>query len=129
MKIINVIVRLLLGAMYVFASIAYFFFMDPSKMPPMEGDVLKVNEGFGAMGYLFPLVKSLELICGLALVTGFFVPLAAVVIFPITINIFLYHAFLTPTADQLIVPALMVIANIYLLYAKRDHYKGLFAAQ
>lgn len=126
MKILNVIVRLLLGAMYLFASVSYFFFMDPSKMPPMEGDMLKANEGFAALGYLFPLVKTLELVCGLALVTGFFVPLAAVVIFPITLNIFLYHAFLTPTADQLVVPVLMLLANIYLFYAKRDHYKSLF---
>ncbi|RYZ18214.1 MAG: DoxX family membrane protein [Chitinophagaceae bacterium] len=127
MKILNVIVRLLLGAMYIFASVSYFFFMDPSKMPPMEGDLLKANEGFAAMGYLFPLIKSLELICGLALVTGFFVPLAAVVIFPVTLNIFLYHVFLTPSADQLVVPALMLLANLYLFYAKREHYTGVFA--
>lgn len=126
MKIASVIVRLLLGAMYLVASVSYFFLMDPSAMPKMEGDLLKANEGLGAMGYLFPLVKVMELLCGLLLVTGFFVPLAALVIFPVTVNIFLYHLFLTPTPDQVILPALMLLANLFILYAKRNHYKGIF---
>ncbi|NMH27210.1 DoxX family membrane protein [Flavobacterium silvaticum] len=125
MKIAAVIVRLLLGAMYVFASVS-FFLMNPADMPKMEGAIQKVNEGFGATVYLFPLVKVLELLCGLSLVTGFFVPLSAVVILPITINIFLYHCFLTPSPDQLVVPALMLIANIFILIHKRDHYKAIF---
>lgn len=126
MKIAAVIVRLLLGAMYLFASITFFFFMDPASMPKMEGDLLKANEGFAATGYLFPLVKTLELLCGLSLVTGFFVPLSAVVILPVTVNIFLYHAFLTPTADKIAIPALMLLANIFILIHKRNHYKAIF---
>jgi len=46
--------------------------------------------------YLMPLLKVTELLCGLAFISGRFVPLATVVIFPITLNILLFHTFLAP---------------------------------
>ena len=45
--------------------------------------------GMMATQYLFPLVKLTEIICGLAILTGFFVPLALVVLAPVMLNIVL----------------------------------------
>lgn len=124
MRIAVIIVRVLLGLMFLFASVSYF--LNLFEAPPMEGDVKKFNEGMAASGYLFQLVKAIELICGLAFLTGFFVPLAAVVILPITVNIFLFHAFLGP--EGLPLATALLLGNVFLLYAKRKHYTAIFAS-
>lgn len=124
MRIATIIVRILLGLMFLFASITYFFFMPtPPEIPP--GPMKTFNDGLAASGYLMNLVKMLELICGLALVTGFFVPLANLVILPVSVNIFLVHAFIGP--EQLPIAAGVLLANLFLIYAYRDRYAGVFA--
>jgi putative oxidoreductase len=46
---------------------------------------------------LLYVVKVLELLCGLALLTGFFVPLALLVLAPIIANIVFFHIALDPS--------------------------------
>ncbi len=69
-------------------------------------------------------VKSIELLCGLLFISGRLVPLAAVVIFPIVVNIVLTHAFLTPKG--LPVALFVLVPDLFLAYVNRSHYKGLF---
>ena len=73
------------------------------------------------------LVKVLELICGLAFVTGFFVPLANIVILPISVNIFMVHAFMMPEGLPIAVGVLL--ANFFLIYGYRNRYTAVFAAK
>jgi putative oxidoreductase len=70
--------------------------------------------------YLLPFVKVVELLCGLAFVSGFFVPLAAVVIFPITLNILFYSAFLDPKG--LPIGVLLLLGNLFLAFYHRKKY-------
>jgi len=70
------------------------------------------------------LVKGIELICGLLFITGRFVPLAAVVIFPIVVNIVLVHVFLAP--EGLPVALFVLLSNLFLAFVYRSHYRGLF---
>lgn len=125
MKIAIVIVRWLLGGMLLFASLFYFF----GPMPPMptEGPLKTFNDGFAATGYLMNLVKTLELICGLAFVSGRFVALANLVILPVTVNIFMVHLNLMPQGLPTAIGIL--VANLFLIYAYRNHYKAVFAAR
>ena len=51
--------------------------------------------------------------------------MASVVIFPITLNIFLFHLILAQ--DNLLIPGLMLAANVFLFYAHYEHYSGLLA--
>jgi hypothetical protein len=67
-----------------------------------------------ASGYFFPLLKATETICGLLLLTGFFVPLALVVLAPIVINIILVHAFLAP--DGLPLAVIIGLLTAYLSF-------------
>lgn len=64
-----------------------------------------------ATGYMMQLVKGCEVVCGLLLISGFFVPLALVILAAITLNIFLVHAFMAPEG----VP-LAVIIGLILIY-------------
>src|SRR5215470_12303797 len=121
MKIAVVIVRTLMGLLILFASITYFF--NLIQPPPMTGAVKTFNEGLAAAPYFFPVLKVTELLCGLAFVSGYFVPLATVVIAPIIVNIFLFHAFLH--RDELPIAIFLVLANGFLAYAYRSSYASL----
>ena len=120
MKIAVIIVRVLMGLLYLASSVAFFLNVMPQS--EMSESARLFVTGMGASVYLFPLVKVIELLCGVALIAGRFVTLATVVIFPITLNIFLFHSFLAP--DGMIVPALLLIGNLFLAYHYRSRYAG-----
>jgi putative oxidoreductase len=85
MKIAMIIIRTLMGLMFLFASIVVLFNFMPQ--PELKGNVKIFMDGVMVSGYLFPLIKVTEFLCGLAFISGRFVTLAAVVIFPVVINI------------------------------------------
>ncbi len=80
-----------------------------------------------ASGYLLHLVKAIELVCGIAFASGLFVPLATVLIAPITVNILCVHAFLDPRG--LPIALFVLLGNLYLAYYYREIYKPLFSAK
>lgn len=125
MKIAIIIVRILLGLLFVFSSVVVLF--DLVAQPELEGDVKRFMEGLEASVYLIPLIKVVELVCGLAFVFGFFVPLATVIIFPVSLNIFLFHVFVDPAG--LAIAIIVLLANLFLAFVCRNHYRPLFAAK
>src|SRR5712664_2750926 len=74
MKIAIIVVRMLMGLMFLFASIVVLFNLMPH--PEMKGNAKLFMDGLMATGYFMTLLKCTELVCGLAFVTGLFVPLA-----------------------------------------------------
>lgn len=125
MKIAVHIVRILIGLLYLFASVAYFF--NLVTPPEMTGDAKAFAEGINAARYLMPLVKTIELVCAAAFLSGRYVALAAVLIAPVTINIFLYHVFVD--RQGLPIAAFLLLGNLFLGYAYRDRYGSLFEAR
>jgi len=119
MKIAVIIVRVLLAAMYLFASVSYFLNLMP-KAPEMTAAQTTFMTGIMASVYLFPLIKITELIGGALLLINRTAPLAAIIIFPVTLNVFLYHAFLGP--KDLPMVAVMLLFNLFLFYAYRTKY-------
>lgn len=125
MKIAVIVVRILIGLLLLFSSVVVLFNLMP--MPELTGDVKTFNDGIMASGYLMTLIKVTELVCALAFIFGRFVPLATVVIFPITLNVLFYDAFLAP--EGLPVAIFLLLGNLFLAYAYRKHYTGLVAAK
>lgn len=125
MKIATIIVRVLMGLLFLFASITVLFNLFPQ--PELTGKVKTFMEGVNATGYLLPLIKITELLCGIAFVIGRFVPLATVVIAPIIVNIFFFHVFVDTSG--LPVAIFLVLANIFLAYANWDKFKPLLEAK
>ena len=125
MKIATIIVRTLMGALLLFASVSFLLNLIPQ--PELTGNVKLFMDGVNATGYLMTLIKVTELVCGLAFVTGFFVPLAAVVLAPITINIFLFH--LLVDTSGMPVGIFLLVANLFLGYANWDRYRPMLAAR
>jgi uncharacterized membrane protein YphA (DoxX/SURF4 family) len=109
MKIAVITVRVLMGVLFLFASIVYFLNLFPQ--PELTGNTKTFMDGVNATRYLMPLIKVTELLCGIAFVAGRFVPLATVVIAPIVVNIFFFHVFVDTSG--LSVAVFLVIANIF----------------
>jgi len=124
MKIAVIITRVLMGGMFLFASIVVLFNLFPQ--PEVTGKVKVFMDGIAATGYLLTTVKIFELLCGAAFILGRFVPLAAVVIFPIILNILMFHIFLEPSG--LPIAILLMIGDLFLAYYYREKYKPLFVA-
>jgi uncharacterized membrane protein YphA (DoxX/SURF4 family) len=125
MKIAALIVRILMGLMFAFASLAYFFKL--MKEPELTGNVKIFMEGVAATVYLMPTVKIFELLCAIAFLSERFVSLAAVVIFPIVLNILLFHAFLDQSGLPMSV--LLLAGNLFLAYYHRKNYKAILSAK
>lgn len=123
MKVTTIVIRILFGALLLFSSIAYFLNLFPQ--PELTGGMKTFNDGINAAIYLMLLVKAIELICGLAFVINRFVPLASILIFPISLNILGVHIFLAP--EGLPVAIFILAANLFLAYRSKEHYKAIFA--
>lgn len=125
MKIAIIVVRSLMGFIFVASAVVVLFNLVPQ--PELHGAVKEFNEGIAASGYFMPMLKVIELICGLLLIAGLFVPLVTVVLFPIVFNIFMFHAFLSP--EGLPVAAFLLLGNLWLAYVNREKYKALLSAK
>ncbi|MES2965642.1 MAG: DoxX family membrane protein [Bdellovibrionota bacterium] len=115
-KHLPTVARVLLGLVFLLGSITYFLDLvpEPTDLPER---LMTFNAGMKATGYFLTLLKATELVCGLLLVTGYFVPLALVILAPIELNIFLVHAFLAP--EGLVLAVIMGLLMIYLAFFSR----------
>lgn len=125
MKVAYIIVRVLMGLLFIFASVTYLLNLFPQ--PELEGNMKIFNDGLAASGYFMTLLKITELVCGIALVAGYFVPLVTVILAPVIINIFFVHLYLDRTG--LPVAIFLILANLFLAYYNWDKYQPLLEAK
>lgn len=125
MKKAPLVARILLGLIFFGAGLAGLLNLAP---PPanMPENLKTFMAGILATGYFFPLLKVTEVICGALLLSGFYVPLALVVLAPIIINIVGVHVFM----DRSGLPLALVISalEVYLAFFSpyKDTIKSLF---
>ena len=102
------------GAFFIFGLNGFLHFI-PQPAPPAAAQALL--GAFAASGYMFPLIKGTEVIAGLLLLSGRFVPLSLALIAPVVVNILLYHLFLAPAG--LAVPLILLATELYLAWSYR----------
>lgn len=114
--------RILLGLiLVVFGANKFFDFMPHMEMPEPAG---KLMMAMMASGYMLKLVGAAEIFVGFLLLVKKWVPLALVILAPISINMILFHLFLAPAG---IAPAAVVtIINVLLIYNNWSKLKILF---
>ena len=123
MKKVNVIVRILLGIMMVIFGLNKFVGFMP--MPPLPTDAQTFFDALNNSGYIMKVVGAVELITGVLFLLNKYTALAAVVLFPVMLNAFLFHLFLAPGA---IAPALLAVAmTVFVMFANKDKYAGMLA--
>ena len=90
---IPLITRILLGFIFFASGVVGLFNLVP--IPPNLPERMQTfNAGLMASSYFIPLLKCTEIFCGSLLLSGFFVPLALVILAPVVINILCVHIFL-----------------------------------
>ena len=103
------IARLLLGFVMFASGLAGLLKLMPTP-PDLPERLLTFTNGLIATGYFMTLLQLTQLICGAMLLSGFFVPLALVILAPMVLNIFLVHLFMAPSGLPLaIVLGLLMI--------------------
>lgn len=124
MKVLTIIVRLLLGFVFaVFGSNAFLHFMP---MPPMSGPAGDFIGSMNATGYL-QFIAAVQVLGGLLLLIGRYVPLGLTLLCPIIVNIVIYHLCM----DRNGMPIALVISALalFLLWSYRDAFAGILRAQ
>lgn len=122
MKIAVIIVRVLMGLMFLNASLGYFLNLYPAP-PEMPKDVATYMSGISIV-HLMDIVKAIELICAISFLIGRYVALSNIVLLPITFNILLMHAMIDP--GTIAIAAVIFALHLFLIYAYRKHYTALF---
>lgn len=126
MKYAVIIIRTLIGLLFLFASISYF--LSSSALPEgLTGDTKVFMDGLAASKYIMPVSKFFELLCALAFISGRFVALAVVLIFPIALNILLINAIHLPSGLPIVIPLFLGI--LFLAYSEREKYAPLFSSK
>lgn len=128
MNKVTVGIRILLGLVFFVFGLNGFIHFIPQ--PPMAGDIATFFTGLTATGYFLPLLSGTQTICGALLLSGFYVPLALIVLAPVILNIFLVHAFMDTSGLPI---ALIVGAfEVYLSFFSKEYsptVKKIFVAK
>ncbi|MCM0605770.1 MAG: DoxX family protein [Xanthomonadaceae bacterium] len=116
--------RLFLGLVFTVFGLNGFLQFLPA--PPLTPEAMSF---FGSLmaSKLIIVVKLIEVVGGLALLSGFFVPAALIVLASITFNIFWFHLMLAPSG--MFLQILMLVLNTFLIYANKNKYGSLFSAK
>ena len=121
MKVVTIIARVLLGLMFVvFGSNIFFHFIPMPPLPATPaGDFSKALMQSNYMH----VIGLLQVIGGLLILIGRFVPLGLTLLGPVIVNILLFHVFLDPKG----LPMAIVVSALafFLLWRYRANFAGL----
>jgi putative oxidoreductase len=121
MKIATIVVRILLGLIFLFfGSNAFLHFLP---MPPLpQGVTGEYLHSFFASGYVY-VIGGFQVIGGLLLLIGRFVPLGLTILGAIIVNIWAFHLLMAPEG---LPPAVVVtILELFLVWSYRDRFAGI----
>ncbi|MFD2147972.1 DoxX family membrane protein [Mucilaginibacter antarcticus] len=126
MKIAVLIARILLGLIFVVFGLNFFFHFGFLNMPQpaMSAQATSFSGGLFGSGYFFQYMKVLEIVAGLALLVNRYTAFFLLVLLPISLNIFLFHAILAPAGAPM--GAGIIILNVFLCVAYFKYYKSVF---
>jgi putative oxidoreductase len=121
MKIASIIARYLLGLIFLVFGLNGFLHFIP--MPPPKGLAAQFGGAIFASHY-WVVVFGLQVIGGVLLLVNRFVPLALVLLGPVIVNIFFFHALMAPEG----LPLAIVVVVLWSILAVRykQYLAGIF---
>ena len=131
-KWIDILAHVVLGLVFVIFGLNGLLmafagrgFIPMPELPPEPGAFMGA---LAATGYFLPVLKIVEIVGGLLLLIRRFVPLALVLLAPVIVQIFLFHAFLEPSG--LPMGIVLVALEAYLGFGVyRGSFKSVLAAK
>lgn len=116
--------RWVLGFLYFASGLAGL--LGLAKPQPMPELATAFMGGMMAAPYFFPLLKLTETIAGALVLFGVAAPVGLVILAPITVQIFFFHAYLTPGLGNVVVPLVICILHALAASAFWPLYRPLF---
>jgi putative oxidoreductase len=126
MKTWVLVARSLLGFIYLVFGLDYFLHFIPYQ-PLHTGKPGALVAGLKGTGYIYPMMKIIQILGGLSLLFDRYAPFSAVVLFPISLNVLLFHTILVPSGW--LMGVFLMVPNVFLGYAYRKYYSGMFTAK
>lgn len=123
MKNATLVFRIQLGFIYLVFGLDYFLHFIPYQ-PMHTGKVEAFKEGLKGTGYFYPMIKSIQIAGGISLLVNRYAPFFAVVLFPISLNVLLFHTILVPSGW--LMGVFLMVPNLFLGYAYRKYYNPMF---
>jgi putative oxidoreductase len=121
MKIAVLVARILLGLIFVFFGLNGFLNFLHAPMPP--GGAGQYMALLGPTIYM-QFVFLVQLVGGVLLLSGRFIPLALVLLGPVIINILLFHITLQPAG---LPPGLLTVVLWFIIFfGVRKYFAGIF---
>lgn len=118
--------RLILGFIFFVSGLNGFLNFIPPPQTPFPEPAMNFMGAMMGTTYFIPVLKAAETLCGALLLSGIAAPLALVILAPITLQIFFFHAFLTPGLGNLILPLAMITMHVVAATAYWHLYRPLF---
>ena len=121
MKTASIIIRLVLGL--IFVTFGLNMFLNFIHMPPPpEGPAREFMTALFMSHYVY-VVGALQVVGGLILLSGRWIPLGLTLLGPVIVNILCFHVLMAPAG----LPMAIVVSllALFLLWRYREHFAGL----
>lgn len=117
--------RVLLGLIFTVFGAAGLFHLMPEQ--PLPSGIAGIYVQALGGTYLFTLVKFTEVVAGLMVLSNRLTAFGAVLLAPIVVNIFAFHALVMK--DNLGLPIVLVVLLGVVAWQNRESYRPLFASK
>ena len=128
MRYFIIAIRLALGLLFVYAGVQKFNTPTTESAakeqsiqasPELPENVIKIKafiSGMKQTGYFWPMLGIAEIVCGLLLISQIWALLGAVMLVPLTLNIFLFEVFLGGgNITEIIIHGLYLLGNLLII--------------
>lgn len=123
MRKVVLVVRILMGVVFVFFGLNNILQFMKTPLPPGDAGVFLV---ILVTHKYMTFVALLQIVAGLLLLVGRYVPLALTILAPIIVNILLFH--FTLAHEGAAPGVLMALLELFLVWAYRLSFRGLLDA-
>ena len=124
MKFAIIGARVILGLIFVvFGLNGFFGFIEP---PESNEAMTTFMTGLFGTGYFMQVVKAVEVISGLMILLGRWLPLGLILLAPVSVHILAAHVFLDTAGLPMAI--VIIVLQLFLAYAYRDAYSGILDA-
>ena len=116
--------RVILGLIFTVFGLNGFFHFIPN--PEMNEPMTTFMMALAGTGYFMIIVKVVEVVSGLMILTGRFLPLGLILLAPVSVHILFVHLFLDQAG--LAMAIVIVVLQVFLAFAYRDSFSGVLNA-
>ncbi|HEY2684642.1 MAG TPA: hypothetical protein VGI93_14090 [Steroidobacteraceae bacterium] len=121
--------RIVLGTIFAAAAVNYFWSVAFGRMLmplPITPAAMQFAGAIIKIGFLWPLMKAINLVAGLLLISNRCPAFALALLLPVTVIIVWFQCFLNPIPVSLATAGLAVLCELLLLRAYAHRFAALF---